>query len=63
MMIITRIEKVKVLKSVAAVLHINNDRWGGVPFILKCGKALHERKAEVRQLGRVLSILVILFCR
>ncbi|XP_018325595.1 glucose-6-phosphate 1-dehydrogenase isoform X2 [Agrilus planipennis] len=30
------------------VLHINNERWDGVPFILKCGKALNERKAEVR---------------
>ena len=24
------------------------NRWDGVPFILKCGKALNERKAEVR---------------
>jgi glucose-6-phosphate 1-dehydrogenase len=32
----------------AAVLHINNARWAGVPFILKAGKALNERKAEVR---------------
>jgi len=32
----------------AAVLHINNARWRGVPFILKCGKALNERKAEIR---------------
>jgi len=31
-----------------AVLHINNSRWNGVPFIMKCGKALNERKAEVR---------------
>lgn len=31
----------------ACVLHINNDRWSGVPFILKAGKALNERKAEV----------------
>ncbi|XP_022914730.1 glucose-6-phosphate 1-dehydrogenase [Onthophagus taurus] len=30
------------------VLHIKNERWDGVPFILKCGKALNERKAEVR---------------
>eukprot|EP00300_Choanocystis_sp_HF-7_P030197 c38967_g1_i1.p1 GENE.c38967_g1_i1~~c38967_g1_i1.p1 ORF type:complete len:513 (+),score=131.34 c38967_g1_i1:1-1539(+) len=30
------------------VLHIDNDRWRGVPFILKAGKALDERKAEVR---------------
>ncbi|XP_076261805.1 glucose-6-phosphate 1-dehydrogenase Zw isoform X3 [Rhynchophorus ferrugineus] len=32
----------------AAVLRIKNERWDGVPFILKCGKALNERKAEVR---------------
>ena len=30
------------------VLYINNPRWLGVPFILKAGKALNERKAEVR---------------
>ncbi|GAB0099942.1 hypothetical protein DMENIID0001_158460 [Sergentomyia squamirostris] len=30
------------------VLRINNKRWDGVPFILRCGKALNERKAEVR---------------
>merc|ERR1719290_860760 len=32
----------------SAVLRINNERWDGVPFILKCGKATNERKAEVR---------------
>jgi len=31
-----------------AILRINNARWKGVPFILKCGKALNERKAEIR---------------
>nr|XP_004558775.2 glucose-6-phosphate 1-dehydrogenase isoform X1 [Maylandia zebra] len=31
-----------------AVLHVQNERWDGVPFILRCGKALNERKAEVR---------------
>ncbi|XP_018494491.1 glucose-6-phosphate 1-dehydrogenase [Galendromus occidentalis] len=31
-----------------AVCYINNERWDGVPFILRCGKALDERKAEVR---------------
>jgi glucose-6-phosphate 1-dehydrogenase len=31
-----------------AVLFVNNERWAGVPFILRCGKALNERKAEVR---------------
>lgn len=29
-------------------LHINNSRWMGIPFILKCGKALNEKKAEIR---------------
>lgn len=31
-----------------AVCNINNERWSGVPFFLRCGKALNERKAEVR---------------
>ncbi|CAM1332447.1 G6PD (predicted) [Pycnogonum litorale] len=30
------------------VCYIKNERWDGVPFILRCGKALNERKAEVR---------------
>ena len=29
-------------------LKINNPRWAGVPMILKAGKALNERKAEMR---------------
>lgn len=32
----------------SAALRINNERWDGVPFVLRCGKALNERKAEVR---------------
>ncbi|CAI2179225.1 14959_t:CDS:2 [Funneliformis geosporum] len=32
----------------ACTLWINNERWEGVPFILKCGKALSEQKAEIR---------------
>ncbi|XGW25413.1 hypothetical protein V3C99_006666, partial [Haemonchus contortus] len=31
-----------------AVLHVHNERWEGVPFFLRCGKALNESKAEVR---------------
>jgi hexokinase len=31
-----------------AVIYIQNQRWTGVPFVLKSGKALNERKAEVR---------------
>ena len=27
---------------------INTPRWAGVPFYLKCGKALDESKAEIR---------------
>eukprot|EP01062_Namystynia_karyoxenos_P029910 TRINITY_DN22390_c0_g1_i1.p1 TRINITY_DN22390_c0_g1~~TRINITY_DN22390_c0_g1_i1.p1 ORF type:complete len:562 (+),score=197.14 TRINITY_DN22390_c0_g1_i1:98-1687(+) len=30
------------------VLRIDNPRWEGVPFIMKAGKALDERKAEIR---------------
>jgi glucose-6-phosphate 1-dehydrogenase len=30
------------------VLRINTPRWQGVPFIMKAGKALDERKAEIR---------------
>jgi glucose-6-phosphate 1-dehydrogenase len=30
------------------VLRIRNRRWEGVPFILKAGKALDDRKAEIR---------------
>ena len=29
-------------------LKINTPRWAGVPFIMKAGKALNERKAEMR---------------
>uniref|UniRef100_A0A8C6UDG4 Glucose-6-phosphate 1-dehydrogenase n=1 Tax=Neogobius melanostomus TaxID=47308 RepID=A0A8C6UDG4_9GOBI len=31
-----------------AVLYVQNERWDGVPFILRCGKALNEQKAELR---------------
>lgn len=31
-----------------AAFQINNERWDGVPFIIKCGKALDQKKAEVR---------------
>ncbi|CAD5124954.1 DgyrCDS13197 [Dimorphilus gyrociliatus] len=30
------------------VLYVKNERWDGVPFILRAGKALNERKCEVR---------------
>ncbi|KAK9691563.1 hypothetical protein RND81_09G204600 [Saponaria officinalis] len=30
------------------VLRIHNERWEGVPFILKAGKALDSRKADIR---------------
>mmetsp|Transcript_9876 Transcript_9876/g.40803 ORF Transcript_9876/g.40803 Transcript_9876/m.40803 type:complete len:554 (-) Transcript_9876:238-1899(-) len=32
----------------AAAFFIDNPRWDGVPFLMKAGKALHERKAEIR---------------
>lgn len=31
-----------------AVLRVHTPRWEGVPFIMKAGKALDERKAEIR---------------
>lgn len=30
------------------VLYVNNERWAGVPFIVKSGKGLSEQKAEIR---------------
>lgn len=30
------------------ILRINNPRWDGVPFIMKAGKGLNERKGEIR---------------
>eukprot|EP00210_Caulerpa_lentillifera_P006353 g6068.t1 len=32
----------------AVALFINNARWAGVPFLLKAGKALNSRRAEIR---------------
>ncbi|XP_057530121.1 glucose-6-phosphate 1-dehydrogenase, chloroplastic-like [Amaranthus tricolor] len=32
----------------AAALFIDNARWDGVPFLMKAGKALHDRRAEIR---------------
>merc|ERR1719433_642020 len=32
----------------ALVLYIDNERWRGVPIMVKAGKALDERKAEIR---------------
>lgn len=32
----------------AAVLSVQNDRWHGVPFILRAGKGLNARESEVR---------------
>lgn len=31
-----------------AMCKIVNERWDGVPFFLRCGKALNERKTEIR---------------
>lgn len=31
-----------------AALFVNNSRWDGTPFILKCGKGLDASKAEIR---------------
>lgn len=32
----------------AVVLHVDNERWKGVPFIIKAGKALDEGKVDIR---------------
>ncbi|KQK00202.1 glucose-6-phosphate 1-dehydrogenase, cytoplasmic isoform [Brachypodium distachyon] len=32
----------------SVVLRVHNERWEGVPFILKAGKALNSKKAEIR---------------
>lgn len=32
----------------ACVMHVDNARWDGVPFLMKAGKALSERKTEIR---------------
>lgn len=31
-----------------AVLYVDNERWEGVPFVLRSGKALNEQKTEIR---------------
>ncbi|PAA91876.1 hypothetical protein BOX15_Mlig009613g1 [Macrostomum lignano] len=31
-----------------AALYVDNERWQGVPFIVRAGKALNEKKCEVR---------------
>lgn len=33
---------------VALVVYVKTARWAGVPFLIKAGKALNERKAEIR---------------
>lgn len=32
----------------ALVMYVDNPRWAGVPFVMKAGKALDEKKVEVR---------------
>lgn len=32
----------------SCIMRIRNDRWDGVPFIVKAGKALDEKKVEIR---------------
>lgn len=31
-----------------ATVYVDNERWAGVPFVLRCGKGLNEQKAEIR---------------
>ncbi|KAI9033159.1 glucose-6-phosphate dehydrogenase [Hyaloraphidium curvatum] len=32
----------------AARFYVSNERWDGVPFIVKCGKALDDQKVDIR---------------
>lgn len=32
----------------SCIMQINNSRWDGVPFLMRAGKALDERKTEIR---------------
>ena len=43
-----------------AKLHIDNDRWAGVPFIMKCGKALLIDNYFLCLLKLVLTIMTVL---
>ncbi|CCF56241.1 hypothetical protein KAFR_0A08070 [Kazachstania africana CBS 2517] len=38
----------KCITFAALAFHINNDRWRGVPIIMRAGKALNEGKVEIR---------------
>ncbi|KAK2118926.1 glucose-6-phosphate 1-dehydrogenase [Saguinus oedipus] len=46
------------------VLYMENERWDGVHFMLRCGKALNECKAEVRlQFRNVADDIFLQQCR
>lgn len=45
----------------AVPLYIQNERWQGVPWLLKCGKALDEQKTEIRIQFRDSSAVNVLF--
>lgn len=45
----------------AALLHVDNPRWEGVPFLLRAGKALDRKTTEIRILFRHLDTCV--YCR
>jgi glucose-6-phosphate 1-dehydrogenase len=42
----------------AAALFIDNARWDGVPFLMKAGKALHNRRLEKRILSNTCKSLL-----
>ncbi|OON13338.1 glucose-6-phosphate dehydrogenase [Opisthorchis viverrini] len=43
---------------VCMLLRLNTERWRNVPFVLRAGKALNERKAEVRIQFKDLSLML-----
>ncbi|ELK33021.1 Glucose-6-phosphate 1-dehydrogenase [Myotis davidii] len=40
----------------AVVFYVENERWEGVPFILRCGQALNEPKAECQRNEPVIRV-------
>lgn len=47
----------------ACAVFVDNARWDGVPFLLKAGKALHSRVAEIRVQVRAAVVLLPGFSR
>jgi len=42
----------------AAVMYVNNQRWSEIPFLLRAGKGLEQRKTEIRVLFNEIPISI-----